>query len=34
MEHKDIYNDLAELFKLIGDPTRIKILFCISIIVE
>ena len=30
MEHRDIYNDLADLFKLIGDTTRIKILFCIS----
>ncbi len=28
--HKDLYNDLAELFKMIGDPTRIKILFCLS----
>ncbi len=28
--HKDIYNDLADLFKLMGDPTRIKILFCLS----
>lgn len=30
MERRDIYNDLADLFKLIGDTTRIKILFCIS----
>lgn len=29
-QHKDIYNDLADLFKLMGDPTRIKILFCLS----
>lgn len=29
-ENKDLYNDLADLFKMIGDPTRIKILFCIS----
>lgn len=28
--HKDLYNDLADLFKLMGDPTRIKILFCLS----
>lgn len=28
-QHKDIYNDLADLFKLMGDPTRIKILFCL-----
>lgn len=29
-ESKDLYNDLADLFKVIGDSTRIKILFCIS----
>jgi DNA-binding transcriptional ArsR family regulator len=29
-QHKDLYNDLAELFKIMGDPTRIKILFCLS----
>lgn len=28
-ENKDIYNDLADLFKVIGDQTRIKILFCL-----
>ena len=30
MPDEDELYDLAELFKLIGDPTRIKILFCIS----
>ncbi len=29
-ETKDLYNDLADLFKVMGDPTRIKILFCLS----
>ena len=25
-QNKDLYNDLADLFKVIGDSTRIKIL--------
>ena len=29
-EAKDLYNDLADLFKTMGDATRIKILFCLS----
>ena len=29
-QNKDLYNDLADLFKTMGDQTRIKILFCIS----
>lgn len=29
-QNKDLYNDLAELFKVMSDPTRIKILFCLS----
>ncbi len=29
-QNKDIYNDLADLFKVMGDQTRIKILFCLS----
>ena len=28
-QNKDLYNDLADLFKVIGDSTRIKILFCL-----
>lgn len=30
MPNPDIFNDLADFFKLIGDPTRLKILFTID----
>lgn len=30
MDHKTLFPDLAEFFKIIGDPTRIKILFALD----